>query len=274
MTEDYRDVNWRNWESRVPHHEAGYGLERFREDPDHLSEVVRFDLPRLGAVAGLDGVHLQCHLGTDTLSLARLGARMAGLDFSPSALAVARRLAAEDGREIEYVEADVYDAVAVLGPERFDLVYTGVGALCWLPDVRRWAQVVAGLLRPGGRLFLREGHPMLWALCDPRPDGLLVVEFPYFEDQAGTPFTETSTYVAHEGALASPDIISFNHGLAEIVNALWGAGLRLDRFEEHRTIPWNAFGDEMVLRADGEWELREAPDRLAASYTMGASKPA
>jgi SAM-dependent methyltransferase len=271
--ESYLEINRRNWESRVPLHEAGYGIERFREDPGHLSDVVRFDLPRLGSVAGLDAVHLQCHIGTDTLSLARLGARMTGLDFSPSALDVARRLAAEDHRTIDYVEADVHAAVEVLGEGRFDLVYTGIGALCWLPDVRRWASVVAGLLRPGGRLFLREGHPMLWSLGDPRDDELLVVEFPYFERPGGTVFVETSTYVEHEGEVASPTSVGFNHGLAEIVNALWAAGLRLDAFEEHRSVPYNPFGTAMVALPNGEFELREDPDRLAASYTLQASRP-
>src|SRR6185295_5014084 len=196
-------------------HEQGYGLDAFRHDPAHLSGVVRFDLPRLGDIAGLDAVHLQCHIGTDTLSLARLGARMHGLDFSPSALAVARRLASDCGQAIEYVESEVYRAVDVLGAERFDLVYTGIGALCWLPDVRRWARVVSGLLRPGGRLFIREGHPMLWSLSDPRDDELLVVEFPYFEIAGGTAFSDTTTYVDHDGELSSPDTIQWNHGLAE-----------------------------------------------------------
>ena len=137
--------------------------------------VVRYDLPRLGRLDGLDVVHLQCHLGTDTVSLARLGARsMVGLDFSPAALREARALAARSGAGVSFVEGDAYDAVEVLGAHRFDLVYTGIGAICWLPSIRRWAEVVAGLLRPGGRLFMREGHPVLWSMSDPRPDGLLV----------------------------------------------------------------------------------------------------
>ncbi len=111
MTSEYLDVNLANWNSRVPFHEQGYELGRYRDDPGFLSEVVRFDRPRLGDVAGLDAVHLQCHIGTDTLSLPRLGARMTGLDFSAPALAVARRLAGECGARIDYVEAELYDAV-------------------------------------------------------------------------------------------------------------------------------------------------------------------
>ena len=272
VSDDYVEINRANWDSRVPFHEQGYRLERFRDDPAHLSGVVRFDRPLLGDVAGLDVVHLQCHIGTDTLSLARLGARMTGLDFSVPAIDVARRLAVDCGTEITYVAGEVYDAVEALGRERFDLVYTGIGALCWLPDVCRWAQVVADLLRPGGRLFIREGHPMVWSLCDPRPDGLLVVEYPYFEVEGGTPFSEATSYVDHDGELASPDIVSFNHGLAEIVNALWAAGMQLTLFEEHRSVPWNVAGEAMVEDETGEWTLRDQPERLAATYTIGAVK--
>ena len=269
---DYVRVNLANWNSRVGFHEQGYGLERFRSDPAHLSDVVRFDLPRLGDVAGLDAVHLQCHIGTDTLSLARLGARMTGLDFSEPALDAARRLASECGAAIEYVCSEVYDAPEVLGRECFDLVYTGIGALCWLPDVRRWAQVVADLLRPGGQLFIREGHPMVWALCDPRPDQLLVVEYPYFSVEGGTHFSEAVTYVEHEGELESPDIISFNHSLSEIFNALWDAGMQLTGFVEHDSVPWNVAGDAMVADERGEYRLRDHPERLAATYTLQARK--
>ena len=269
---DYRRINLANWNSRVPFHEQGYSLDRFRDDRTFLSGVVRFDLDRLGTVDGQRGVHLQCHIGTDTLSLSRLGAFMTGLDFSEPALAVARRLAVDCGASIEYVESELYDAVGVLGDEQFDFAYTGIGALCWLPDVRRWAEVVAALLRPGGRLFIREGHPVIWALCDPRPDGLLVLEYPYFEVEGGTPFSEPTTYVAHDGELASPDLVHFNHGMAEIINAVIGAGLTLTMFEEHRSVPWNVAGSAMVEDELGEWTLRDHPDRLPCTYTLQAVK--
>ena len=159
---------------------AEYGFDRFVTDPGHLSDVVRFDRPLLGDVTGLTGIHLQCHIGTDTLSLARLGARMTGLDLSPVSLAQARRLATDAGADVEYVEADTYSAPAALDGRTFDLVYTGVGALCWLPDIDRWAGVVDDLLEPGGRLFVREGHPMMWAVDETRTDGL-TLGYAYFE---------------------------------------------------------------------------------------------
>ncbi len=268
---DYLSLNRSNWNSRVPHHVQAYDLAPFRTDPTHLSDVVRFDLPRLGVVSGLSGVHLQCHIGSDTVSLARLGAHMTGLDFSAPALTAAAALAHEAGNDVRWVEADVYAAAATLGEGGFDFVYTGIGALCWIPDVQRWAANVAALLRPGGFLFIREGHPMLWTLCDPRDDQLLVMEYPYFET-AGTVFTESYSYVEHDEPLASPAIVHFNHSLSEIFNALWHAGMTITMFEEHQTVPWNAAGDAMELVDGGEYRLRENPERLAASYTLRAEK--
>ena len=114
------------------------------EDRAFIGEVVSFDLPLLGDVSGLRGVHLQCHIGTDTISLSRLGARMTGLDFSPAAIAEARRLVARTGDAVDFVEAEVYDAVAVLGEASCDLVFTGIGALGWLPSIDRWQRPSLG----------------------------------------------------------------------------------------------------------------------------------
>jgi SAM-dependent methyltransferase len=271
---EHLDANRRHWDERAPAHAVspGYSVDRFVADPTHLSDVVRFDVERLGDIAGRRGVHLQCHIGTDTISLARLGARMTGLDFSAPALAVARQLAADCGAAIAYVESDVYGAVEALGAGRFDLVYTGMGALCWLPDVRRWAEVVGRLLRPGGRLFLREGHPMLWSLSQPRPDGLVVVEHPYFETAEGTRFVETKSYVEHEGELAAPESVEFNHGMGEVVTALLSAGLALTALEEHDSVPWDFLAGATVRDDRGEWRLGHSPERLAASYTLQAVK--
>lgn len=272
--ENWRKLNLANWESRVPVHigPGGYDLDSF-DHPEHITNVVRYDLPRLGRLDGLDVAHLQCHVGTDTVSLARLGARsVVGLDFSPSALKAARGLAERSGNAVTFVDGDAYDAVELLGSERFDVVYTGIGALCWLPDIRRWAKVVAGLLRPNGRLFMREGHPMLWSLSDPRPDGLLVVEYPYFE-QEGTLFVDKSTY-AGDGVLASPTSVAFNHGLGEIFIALRAAGMQVTHLEEHREVPWNPLGEAMIAAPDypGEFVLASKRDRLPLTYTLKATK--
>jgi SAM-dependent methyltransferase len=273
-SQDYRSLNLANWEERAAAHAASpdYAVERFVAEPDFLSRVVRFDLPRLGSVRGLRGVHLQCHIGTDTLSLSRLGARMSGLDFSAASLEQARRLAAATGTDIDYIQGDVYDAVDLLGAGQFDLVFTGIGALCWLPNIQRWAEVVDRLLRPGGRVFLREGHPMLWALADAREDGLLVVEESYFETVEPTLWEDAGTYVQTDVEFTANRTASWNHALGEVITALMDHGLTITGFEEHQSVPWEAIPGQMVKLADHEWQLADRPNRLAHSYTLQAVK--
>jgi SAM-dependent methyltransferase len=271
---DYRALNRDNWDERAPAHAASpdYALARFIEDPAFISGVVRFDLPLLGQVRGLRGVHLQCHIGTDTISLARLGAHMSGLDFSTAALAEARALASATGADVQFVQAEVYDAVEALGAGRFNLVYTGIGALCWLPDIERWAAVVGQLLAPGGRLFVREGHPMLWALEDSRPDRLLAVEYPYFEREEPMVFSEGGTYVQTDAVFSENTTHEWNHGLGEVITALLAQGLRLTGLVEHDSVPWDALPGQMDRLESGEFRLTERPWRLAHSYTLQAVK--
>ena len=266
-------INRANWDERAPAHAASldYARQQFLQDPSFLSAVVRFDLPLLGEIRGLRGVHLQCHIGSDTISLARLGATMTGVDFSPASVAEARRLSDECQAGVEFVEADVYDAVAALGGRTFDLVYTGIGALCWLPSVSRWAVVVAELLTPGGRLFLREGHPMLWSL-DERHTDALVVDYDYFERPEPMVFDEQGTYVETEVQFQNTVTHVWNHGLGEIVTALLDAGMQLTGLVEHDSVPWEALPGQMEKLDDKEWRLRERPWRLAHSYTLQAVK--
>lgn len=288
--EDYLAVNRANWDSRAPIHAAGYDIPELLAAPDAVSRVVAFDRPRLGDLAGLDVVHLQCHIGTDTLSLARLGGRVTGVDLSPVSLAEARSLATRAGHAIDYVNADVYGAPAALQGRRFDLVYTGIGAICWLPSIRRWAETVAELLRPGGRLFIRDAHPVLNSViavevgaehadraqqptitgpggCSP------ALELSYFERKEALVWVEEFSYVGNE-PVGSPRSMEWNHGLAEIVTAVMDAGLVLESLTEHDSIPWEGVPGMMTLdAATGEWRLADRPERLPASFTLTARKP-
>lgn len=271
---DYLEVNRANWDERAPAHarSATYGLARFVDDPAFIGDVVSFDRPLLGDISGVDAVHLQCHIGTDTISLERLGARVTGLDFSPASLQQARDLASRTGSAAVFVEGDVYDAVDLLGPERFDLVYTGIGALCWLPRIDQWAAVVADLLRPGGRLFIREGHPVVWALDYERDDGLLVLEYPYVETTEATVETVEGTYVDTDVEFTANTTHSWNHGLGEIVTAILDHGMEVTGLVEHDSVPWEPLPGQMAPIGAGEYRLRDRPWRLPHSYTLQARK--
>lgn len=277
---DYLTLNRANWDDRAPIHAAApdYDVQRFLDDPTFLSGVVRFDQPRLGDVAGLKGVHLQCHIGTDTLSLSRLGARMTGLDLSGASLAEARRVAAATGADIDYVQSDVYAAASALGGRTFDLVYVSLGALCWLPSVGRWAEVVASLLRPGGRLFIRDSHPLLDTLDVNESSGLMTATYPYFETVEPVVWDQEGTYVGmadDEGRhITHTTTHSWNHGLGETVTALLRHGMRLDLLEEHDSVPFAPFPALMTGDDLGESRLTDHPERIAMSFTIRATKVA
>jgi SAM-dependent methyltransferase len=234
-----------------------YNLHQFSVDPQYLSETVKFDLPRLGDITGLRCVHLQCHIGTDTLSLARLGAAsVTGLDFSSKSLAEARRLASQTassgGDKLRFVEASVYDALDVLEAKSFDLVFTGIGALCWIPSIAGWAEVVSGLLKPGGRLFIREGHPVLWAL-DQTAEHEVKLELPYFERPEPIIADKPGTYVEAGGHEFVATVgAEFNHGMGEIVTALLERGMRIVGLTEHDSTPWEALPGQMEVDQRGE----------------------
>jgi SAM-dependent methyltransferase len=269
---DWTALNREHWDERVAPHAASrdYAVDRYIADPAFLSHVVRFDLPRLGDLTGVRGVHLQCHIGTDTVSLHRLGARMTGVDFSAPALEQARGFAARAGADVDFVQSEVYDAPHVLDRGGYDLVFTGIGALCWLPDIRRWAEVVAALLRPGGRLFLREGHPMLWAIDETLDSGVLAVEFPYFERPEPTIFDLPGTYVETDHEFVHTTSADWNHGLGEIVTALLDVGMELTMLVEHDSVPWEAIPGRMEQLPGGEFRLADRPWRLPHSYTLQA----
>lgn len=267
------DFNRANWDERVPLHLASreYALQSFVDDPTHLSDVVAFDRDRLGDLHGVRAVHLQCHVGTDTLSLERLGAEVTGLDFSSTAIEGARDLAARTNSAAVFVESNVDGAVSALGEARFDLVYTGIGALCWLPDITAWARTVSALLAPGGRLFIREGHPVLWAIDEEQTTGL-VLGYPYFEQPEPVVWDDSSTYVETDESIRASVTHEWNHGIGEILTAVMDAGLTITQFIEHTSVPWEALPGRMHLDDNGEWMLSEHAERLPLTYTLQATK--
>jgi SAM-dependent methyltransferase len=223
-----------------------------------------------GSPAGLSLVHLQCHIGLDTLSWARLGATVTGVDFSPAATAAARDIAARAGLSAAFVDSDVDSAPAACR-RQFDVVYTGVGALPWLPDLTRWAQVVAELLRPGGLFYVRDGHPLVNALDYDRTDGALVLTGPYFATGSPLRFDSGATYAATGVRLQNATTYEWPHSLSEIVQALLDAGLTLTSLGEHRTIPWRALAQ--LVRTEDGWVLPQRPERAPLTFSLTATRP-
>lgn len=252
-----------------------YDLRGFVADPGLISDVVADDLailqPHLpgGTVRGLDVVHLQCHVGKDTLSLARLGARVTGVDLSPRSLEIARDLARQCGLEARFVEADVQHAADAV-EDTFDVVYTSIGTVTWLPDLTAWARSISRLLRPGGTFFIRDGHPMLYALDDERSD-LLVVRHRYFPSELSQTWVDTYSYTGDQTPIEHARTYEWPHSLAEVIGSLLAAGLRITSFDEQQTVPWPAH--PLMEQVGADWAFPEPlRQRVPTTYSITAVK--
>jgi SAM-dependent methyltransferase len=270
MDEAWFDLNRTWWDERVDPHVRSdfYGVDRFLAGWTPLRE---YEVTEAGDVTGLDLVHLQCHFGMDTLGWARLGARVVGVDLSAPAIDAARSLAERAGLEAEFAVANVYDAPATLGGRTFDRVYTGIGALCWLPDIDRWAQVVDQLLRPGGALHLVEFHPVThWCLDEQE----MVVKYSYFHEG---PWVwpddpdEPSDY-ATDQTFEHNDTVEWNHGIGAVVTALAGTGLRVESLVERPTSFMQRWPFQ-VEHAHQDWRNPPELPQIPLSFSLIARKP-
>ena len=225
--EEWREANRAHWDERVPIHVGGefYDVAGFKAGQERLRP---FEISEVGDVSGKDLLHLQCHFGIDTLSWARRGTRVVGLDFSLPAIVEARKLAAELALEAEFVHSDVYDARGSLDGRDFDVLCTGLGALSWLPDIRQWSRVVASLIRPGGFLYLSEFHPFSFVFGD---DDLTVVD-DYFQSEEPYVWDEPGTYADLEAETLHNRTYEWNHTLGGVVSAVVEAGLNLEFLHE------------------------------------------
>lgn len=262
----HRDANRRLWDRWTELHADSpfYDVEGFKRGDGTLAEI---ELAEVGPVEGLDLLHLQCHFGLDTLSWARHGARVTGVDFSPRAVERARRLAAETGLDARFLCRDVYDLPADLDAA-FDRVFTSYGVLWWLPDLPRWGEVVARCLRPGGSFHMVEFHPLLATLDD---DGRMA--HGYFRE--AEPFVEESppSYAAPEAGPAEGERgVGWPYTLADTVGALLAAGLRLDHLHEHDHSPWGAF-PFLEETAPGRWTVAGVDARLPVLFSLRATRP-
>lgn len=275
LPEELMRVNERNWDARAPIHAVS---QFYGADGTVPAEwwFAAFEWDDLGLLANRELVHLQCHLGTETIAFARRGARAVGLDFSGQAIEHARRIAHHHGVTVDYVKSDVHDAVAALGANRFDIVYIGKGSLCYLPDLNRWAAVVADLLVPGGLAYIVEFHPVLTSL-GPKPDPNrqeLLLRDDYLAGRGPVEHNSTHTYTdGPELPADSAPVYEWAHGLAEVVSALIDAGLTITRLRETDLIPWPRF--ERMVRDDrtGWWRLPPDDPRIPLLYAVAATKP-
>ena len=265
MSEDWIDTNRAMWDERVPIHVDSefYNVRRFLEGKSTLRD---FEPAELGAVDGCTLVHPQCHFGLDTLSWARLGARVTGLDFSQPAIEAASQIAERAGIDAEFEHANVYDAPAALGGRRFDVVYTGLGAIIWLPDIERWAHTMASLMEPDGRFYLAEFHPITNIFADES----LELEQSYF-DRGPHVWDEPGTYADLGAPTEHNRSVEWSHTLGDVISALSSAGLGIEFLHEYdyTLFPRWPF---LERHEDGVYRLPAEMPTLPLMYSLLATR--
>jgi SAM-dependent methyltransferase len=261
----YFENNRELWNKRTPLHLQSdfYNVTAFLEGQSSLNNI---ELEELGDVKGKSLLHLQCHFGQDTLSWARLGAKATGVDLSDASVEEARKLNQQLGLDATFVRSNLYDLKENLQGQ-FDVVFTSYGTIGWLPDLDKWAAVVAHFLKPGGTFYIVEFHPVVWMF----DDAFEKIIYPYhntFEPIV----TETEHSYTDGSAHASHKEYSWNHGLSEVISSLTGQGLRPEFLHEFPYSPYNCF-QHMVQGEDGYWRVKHLQNKIPLLYSLKATKP-
>lgn len=259
-----RDGNRAFWDELTPVHLRSYGVERFLAGerwlpPEMLAEV--------GDVTGLSLLHLQCHFGLDSLAWVREGAEVTGVDFSPPAIEAARELSKRANLPARFICSDIYDLPNNL-KGTFDIVFTSIGVLCWLKDLEAWARNIDHFLKPGGFFYIMDGHPLLYTFDDEGEWRFIVSYFhdpePYVWDDENPDYmdpsykTSTATY-------------EWQWAVSDIINAVIGAGLNLEFFNEYGALTDPVY-PEMKPREDGLYTFPGMPVPLPIVFSLKARK--
>lgn len=266
---DYMNTNRELWDklAKIHHDSEFYDIKGFLEGRQTLDPI---DLEELPDLSGKSLLHLMCHFGMDTLSLARLGAKVTGIDFSSEAIDLANSLSKIAGIDAKFVCSNVYDVRKVL-KERFDFVFTSAGVLTWLPDLEAWAKVISDSLKPGGTFYIREFHPFSYIFDDEDDAKDLQVKYPYFQGTEPLMFEEEGSYADKDAKTGVMKTYEWNHPVSRIINSLIDAGLRIDFFHEFDVTTFQAL-PFMIKRDDGRYVLPEDNDKLPLMYSIMATK--
>ncbi|MEN9987317.1 MAG: hypothetical protein RLZZ585_356 [Bacteroidota bacterium] len=263
MQDKYLELNRQNWNNRVAGHLTSdfYEMDAFRAGKSSLNEI---EIALLGNVEGKSILHLQCHFGQDTLSLARMGAQVTGIDFSDKAIDEAQNLAKELSIDATYICCDVYSTSDHLS-EQFDIIYTTYGTIGWLPDLDKWAKVIADRLKPGGQLIFVDFHPVVWMF----DDDFKHVAYNYFQE---SPIVEdVSSSYANKEIQITDTTITWNHGLSEVYQALQKAGLIVNHFSEYPFSPYDCLNDLIEVEPN-RFQVKHLVNKIPMVYALTALK--
>lgn len=260
---DYIEINRKLWNDKTGVHVKSefYDVDSFIAGKNSLNSV---ELSLLGELKDKSVLHLQCHFGMDTISMSRLGAKVTGIDLSDKSIEKAKELAARLNTDTQFVQSDVYELKNKID-KKFDIVFTSYGAIGWLPDMQKWADVVSHFMKPGGKFVMVEFHPVIWMFAY----DFSKIEFGYFN--TGAVVEEiTGTYTDRNAPIKS-NSVSWNHNLGEVISALIRSGLTLESFDEFDYSPYDCF--ENTVKADkGKYQIRGLEGKIPMIYSLTAKK--
>ena len=264
---DAENQNRAMWDEIAPVHLKVYNeVALLREGNEVLDEI---ELREVGNVHGKSMLHLQCHIGTDTLAWARHGANVTGVDFSEESIACANQLSDELGVRGQFIHSNVYDLRDVLEGD-YDIVYTSKGVLCWLKDLSEWGRIIAHYLKPGGIFYLMESHPTIMAL-EEKESGELAFAYPYFHKEAPTEWAPGDVDYADQDYITKNGSAEWEWAVSDIINALIEAGLQLEFVNEYEKLFFQLFPS--MTSKDGRWfRLSELAGKLPLLMTLRARK--
>ncbi len=266
LNHNYMESNRRLWEEWVPVHVNSdfYRVDQFLAGENSLNTL---EVGEVGDVAGKNLLHLQCHFGKDTLSWARLGAHVTGMDFSESAIEQARQLAERCNLDARFICSNLYDLPNnLLG--QYDIVFTSYGVLAWLPDIPRWAKIAASYVKQGGFFYIAEFHPFAMVFDDNDPE--LKYRYPYFDKEA-MHFEVEGSYADRNAKIQSKEEIGWNHTLAEIITSLIDNGLQIEFLHE---FPFSVYQQLPFLVDDGHgiYSFPDGQQPIPLMFSLKATK--
>ena len=266
--DDFMKANRDLWDELTPIHELAesYDVEGFRSGRSTLKPI---EVRELGDVSGKSLLHLQCHFGMDTMSWARLGAFATGVDYSPKAIDLARKLSSELGIKADFICCNIYDLQDILKKE-FDIVFTSYGVLTWLPDLNRWAKTVTHFLKPGGVFYIVEGHPFLQVFDNSNKAADFKVENSYFHQTEPIKWEWENDYSDNKAQIVHPSY-EWSYTISGVVNSLVNAGLVINFLNEfpisaYRWSPFTNKKDE-----HGLWHIEG--DKVPLTFSLMATRP-
>lgn len=261
--QNYFEANKALWNQRTTVHKDSsfYDVPAFMQGKTSLTPI---ELNELGDVSGKKILHLQCHFGMDSLSLARMGAEVTGVDLSDASITEARNLNDQLGLNAKFICCNVYDLEDYL-EEKYDIVFTTYGVVGWLPDLETWANLISHYLKPRGYFYIAEFHPVIWMF----DDDFTHIKY-YYQNRELIETNSTGTYTDRNAPIAAKEY-SWNHSLSEVINSLLSAGLELEFLNEYSYSPYPCF-NKVVQGEDGNWRIEGLEDKIPMVYSIKAVK--